>query len=165
MYGQTYYTNRFLKFALGQIADKYEVLKKRIEAVKNASDVMKDDMQATLTALKHLQRNSFFRTVGNYKGMNQRIWFCKKLPDIVKYIAHGIYFNAPILNDGIYRLQTKDIATLYEIWCFIEVSHIVKEKLHLSNEDIDHRNRMEMNGLFTWDLGKENIRASFPKMM
>ena len=31
------------------------------------------------------------------------------------------------LNDGIYKLQTKDIATLYEIWCFIEVSHIVKE--------------------------------------
>lgn len=88
--------NRFLKFALGQIADKYEVLKKHIEAVKNASDVMKDDMQATLTALKHLQRNSFFRTVGNYKGMNQESLVLQKLPDIVKYIAHGIYFNAPI---------------------------------------------------------------------
>ncbi len=56
--------NRFLKFALGQITDKYEVLKKRIKAVKNASDVMKDDMQATLTILKHLQRNPFFRTIG-----------------------------------------------------------------------------------------------------
>lgn len=68
------------------------------------------------------------------------------------------------LNDGIYRLQTKDIATLYEIWCFIEVSHIVKEKLHLSDEDIDHRNRMEMNGLFTWDLGKgEHSRILFKK--
>lgn len=52
--------NRFTKFALGQIADKYEGLKKRIEAVKNASDVMKDDMQVTLTTLKHLQRNPFF---------------------------------------------------------------------------------------------------------
>lgn len=68
------------------------------------------------------------------------------------------------LNDGIYRLQTKDIATLYEIWCFIEVSHIVKEKLHLSDEDIDHRNRVEMNGLFTWDLGKgEHSRILFKK--
>lgn len=42
--------NRFLKFALGLITDKYEVLKKRIEAVKNASDVMKSDMQTTLTS-------------------------------------------------------------------------------------------------------------------
>ena len=58
--------NRFLKFALGQITDRYEILKKRIEAIKNASDVMKEDMQATLATLKHLQRNPFFRTVGNY---------------------------------------------------------------------------------------------------
>ena len=68
------------------------------------------------------------------------------------------------LNDGIYRLQTKDIATLYEIWCFIEVSHIVKEQLHLNDEDIDHHNRMEMNGLFTWELGKgEHSRILFKK--
>lgn len=157
--------NRFLKFALGQIADKYEVLKKRIEAVKNASDVMKDDMQATLTTLKHLQRNPFFRTVGNYKGMNQESLVLQKATGYSQvYRTWSLLHRSYSLNDGIYRLQTKDIATLYEIWCFIEVSHIVKEKLHLSDEGIDHRNRMEMNGLFTWDLGKgEHSRILFKK--
>lgn len=157
--------NRFLKFALGQIADKYEVLKRRIEAVKNTSDVMKDDMQATLTTLKHLQRNPFFRTVGNYKGMNQESLVLQKATGYSQvYRTWNLLQRSYSLNDGIYRLQTKDIATLYEIWCFIEVSHIVKEKLHLSNEDIDHRNRMEMNGLFTWDLGKgEHSRILFKK--
>lgn len=147
--------NRFLKFALRQITDKYEVLKKRIEAMKNASDVMKDDMQATLTTLKYLQRNPFFCTVGNYKGMNQESLVLQKATGYSQvYRTWSLLQRSYSLNDGIYRLQTKDIATLYEIWCFIEVSHIVKEKLHLSDEDIDHRNRMEMNGLFTWDLGK-----------
>lgn len=157
--------NRFLKFALGQIADKYEVLKKHIEVVKNASDVMKDDMQATLTALKHLQRNPFFRTIGNYKGMNQESLVLQKATGYSQvYRTWSLLQRSYSLNDGICRLQTKDIATLYEIWCFIEVSHIVKEKLHLSNEDIDHRNRMEMNGLFTWDLGKgEHSRILFKK--
>lgn len=157
--------NRFLKFALGQITDKYEVLKKRIEAVKNASDVMKDDMQATLTILKHLQRNPFFRTVGNYKGMNQESLALQKATGYSQvYRTWSLLQRSYSLNDGIYRLQTKDIATLYEIRCFIEVSHIVKEKLHLSDEDIDHRNRMEMNGLFTWDLGKgEHSRILFKK--
>ena len=157
--------NRFLKFALGQITDKYEVLKKRIEAVKNASDVMKDDMQATLTILKHLQRNPFFRTIGNYKGMNQESLALQKATGYSQvYRTWSLLQRSYSLNDGIYRLQTKDIATLYEIWCFIEVSHIVKEKLHLSDEDIDHRNRMEMNGLFTWDLGKgEHSRILFKK--
>lgn len=157
--------NRFLKFALGQITDKYAVLKKRIEAVKNASDVMKDDMQATLATLKHLQRNPFFRTVGNYKGMNQESLVLQKAIGYSQvYRTWSLLRRSYSLNDGIYRLQTKDIATLYEIWCFIEVSHIVKEKLHLSDEDIDHKNRMEMNGLFTWDLGKgEHSRILFKK--
>jgi len=157
--------NRFLKFALGQITDKYEALKKRIEAVKNASDVMKADMQTTLATLKHLQRNPFFRTVGNYKGMSQESLILQKATGYSQvYRTWTLLRCSYSLNDGVYRLQTKDIATLYEIWCFIEVSHIVKEKLHLSDEDIDHRNRMEMNGLFTWDLGKgEHSRILFRK--
>lgn len=157
--------NRFLKFALGQITDRYEILKKRIEAIKNAPDVMKEDMQATLATLKHLQRNPFFRTVGNYKGMNQESLVLQKATGYSQiYRTWSLLHRSYSLNDGIYRLQTKDIATLYEIWCFIEVSHIVKEKLHLSDEDIDHRNRMEMNGLFTWDLGKgEHSRILFKK--
>ena len=157
--------NRFLKFALGQITTKYESLKKRIEAVKNASEVMKEDMRTTLAVLKHLQRNPFFRTVGNYKGMSQESLVLQKATGYSQvYRTWSLLRRSYSLNDGIYRLQTKDIATLYEIWCFIEVSHIVKEKLHLSDDDIDHRNRMEMNGLFTWDLGKgEHSRILFKK--
>lgn len=157
--------NRFLKFAISRITDKYESLKNRIEAVKNASDTMKEDMQATLEELRRLQRNPFFRTVGKYKGMRQESPVLQKATGYSQvYRTWNILSQSFSLNDGIYRLQTKDIATLYEIWCFIEVSHIVKEKLHLTDEDIDQRNRMEMNGLFTWDLGKgEHSRILFKK--
>lgn len=58
----------------------------------------------------------------------------------------------------------EDIATLYEIWCFIEVSHIVKDQLRLQDEDVEHRNRLEMNGVFSWELGKgEHSRILFRK--
>ena len=68
------------------------------------------------------------------------------------------------LNDGLFRLQSKDIATLYEIWCFIIISHIVKEQLGMSADEVDHQNRMEMGGLFTWDMGKgERSRILFKK--
>ena len=157
--------NRFLKFALSQITKKYETLKKRIEVIKNASDVMKEDMQVTLATLRHLQQNPFFRTVGNYKGLSQESLVLQKATGYSQvYRTWSLLQRSYSLNDGIYRLQTKDIATLYEIWCFIEVSHIVKEQLHIDDEDIDHRNRMEMNGLFTWELGKgEHSRILFKK--
>lgn len=157
--------NRFLKFAITQIADKYAKLKKRIEDVKNTSETMKTKMEQTLNDLTHLQRNPFFRTVGRFKGINQESMVLQKATGYSQvYRTWNLLHRAYSLYDGIYKLQTKDIATLYEIWCFIEVSHIVKQQLHLSDEDLDHRNRMEMNGVFSWELGKgEHSRILFKK--
>ena len=156
--------NRFLKHALGQITTKYESLKKRIETLKGMSDPYKEDMREMLNTLKHLQRSPFFRTVGRFKGLTQESLVLQKATGYSQvYRTWNLLRRAYSLNEGIYRLQSKDIATLYEIWCFIEVSHIVKELLGI-DVDVDHRNRMEMNGIFTWELGKgEHSRILFKK--
>ena len=157
--------NRFLKFALSQITSKYDALKQRIENLNNVSEVKKQEMRNMLSTLQHLQRNPFFLSVGRYKGMSQESLVLHKATGYSQvYRTWNLLRRGYSLYDGMYRLQTKDIATLYEIWCFIEVSHIVKEKLQLSDTDVDHRNRMEMNGLFTWELGKgEHSRILFKK--
>lgn len=156
--------NRFLKYALGQIAAKYAILKKRIEAIKNTSESLKQEMNEVEKTLTHLQRNPFFRTVGRFKGLTQESLVLQKATGYSQiYRTWNLLRRAYSLNDGMYRLQSKDIATLYEIWCFIEVSHIVKEQLGF-DVDVDHRNRMEMNGVFTWELGKgEHSRILFKK--
>lgn len=157
--------NRFLKFALQQISKHYEELRQRIESVKNASDAMKATMLNTSNTLRRLQRNPFFRSVGTFKGMSQESMVLQKATGYSQvYRTWNLLRRAYSLNDELYRLQTKDIATLYEIWCFIEVSHIVKEQLHLENDDVEHRNCMEMNGVFSWELGKgEHSRILFRK--
>ncbi|WP_314710246.1 DUF2357 domain-containing protein [Prevotella denticola] len=157
--------NRFLKFALHQISKRYEKLRQRIEAVRTASDTVKAAMLATSETLKRLQHHPFFRTIGRFKGMSQESMVLQKATGYsLVYRTWNLLRRAYSLNDGLYRLQTKDIATLYEIWCFIEVSHIVKEQLHLEDEDVEHHNRMEMNGIFSWELGKgEHSRILFRK--
>lgn len=157
--------NRFLKFALHQISKRYEDLRQRIEAVKTASGTMKAAMLATSETLKRLQHHPFFRTIGRFKGISQESMVLQKATGYSQvYRTWNLLRRAYSLNDGLYRLQTKDIATLYEIWCFIEVSHIVKTQLHLDDEDVEHRNRMEMNGIFSWELGKgEHSRILFRK--
>lgn len=156
--------NRFLKHAIAQITTKYETLKNRIESLRGASAAFKEEMQDTLNTLKHLQRNPFFRTVGRFKGLNQESLVLQKASGYSQvYRTWNLLRRAYSLNDGFYRLQTKDIATLYEIWCFIEVSHIVRDLLG-EDVDIDHRNRMEMGGVFTWEMGKgEHSRILFKK--
>lgn len=157
--------NRFLKFALHQISKRYEDLRQRIEAIKTASGTMKSAMLATSETLKRLQHHPFFRTIGRFKGISQESMVLQKATGYSQvYHTWNLLRRAYSLNDGLYRLQTKDIATLYEIWCFIEVSHIVKAQLHLDDEDVEHRNRMEMNGIFSWELGKgEHSRILFRK--
>lgn len=157
--------NRFLKFALHQISKRYEDLRQRIEAVKTASGTMKAAMLATSETLKRLQHHPFFRTIGRFKGISQESMVLQKATGYSQvYRTWNLLRRAYSLNDGLYRLQTKDIATLYEIWCFIEVSHIVKAQLNLDDEDVEHRNRMEMNGIFSWELGKgEHSRILFRK--
>ena len=157
--------NRFLKFALHQISKRYEDLRQRIEAVKTASGTMKSAMLTTSETLNRLQHHPFFRTIGRFKGISQESMVLQKATGYSQvYRIWNLLRRAYSLNDGLYRLQTKDIATLYEIWCFIEVSHIVKAQLHLDDEDVEHRNRMEMNGIFSWELGKgEHSRILFRK--
>lgn len=157
--------NRFLKFALHQISKRYEDLRQRIEAVKTASGTMKSAMLATSETLKRLQHHPFFRTIGRFKGISQESLVLQKATGYSQvYRTWNLLRRAYSLNDGLYRLQTKDIAMLYEIWCFIGVSHIVKAQLHLDDEDVEHRNRMEMNGIFSWELGKgEHSRILFRK--
>ena len=156
--------NRFLKYALEQISTKYETLKKRIEAIRNTSETLKQEMDEVVKTLTHLKRNPFFRTVGRFKGLTQESLVLQRATGYSQvYRTWNLLRRAYSLNDGMYRLQSKDIATLYEIWCFIEVSHIVKKQLG-KDIDVDHRNRMEMSGVFTWELGKgEHSRILFRK--
>lgn len=156
--------NRFLKHALGQITSKYALLKSRIESLKEVSPEFKAEMREMLDTLKHLQRNPFFRTVGRFKGLNQESMVLQKATGYSQvYRTWNLLRRSYSLNEGMYRLQSKDIATLYEIWCFIEVSHIVKELLGTDIE-AEHRNRMEMGSFFTWELGKgEHSRILFKK--
>lgn len=157
--------NRFLKYALAQIIGKYETLKSYIEDNKNASEELRHEMNACLDTMRHLYRNPFFRTVGRFKGLNQESLVLQKATGYSQvYRTWNMLRRAYSLQDGMYKLQTKDIATLYEIWCFIEVSHIVREQLGITKEDVEHRNRMEMNGVFTWELGRgEHSRILFRK--
>lgn len=157
--------NRFLKFALAEIAKKYDILKRRIEGLENTSATFMGEMGETKKRMQSLRRHPFFRSVGQFKGLSQESLVLQKATGYSDvYRTWSLLRRAYSLNEGLFRLQSKDIATLYEIWCFIVVSHIVKEQLGISADDVDHRNRMEMGGLFTWDMGKgERSRILFRK--
>ena len=156
--------NRFLKHTLQMIQKRYSALAKRVFEL-NISDPEKERIKATADTLQHLVRNPFFRTIGKFEGLKQESLILQRDVNYSKvYRTSAILRKSFNLNDGLYRMETKDIATLYEIWCFIQVEKVVKELFREQDIDVttDHQNRMEMHSLFTYDLGKgEHSRIVF----
>ena len=110
--------NRFLKFALHQISKRYEDLRQRIEAIKTASGTMRAAMLATSETLKRLQHHPFFRTIGRFKGISQESMVLQKATGYSQvYRTWNLLRRAYSLNDGLYRLQTKDITRVRDKDC------------------------------------------------
>ena len=155
--------NRFLKHALLTIQKRYSSLATRVlSQVGNLADTRKKYIAKTRDELNRLSRHPFFRTVGPYEGLKQESLVLQRDVHYSKvYRTFSILQKSFSLNDGLYRMETKDIATLYEIWCFIQVEKVVKE---LTGTEPEQYSRTEMSGIFTYNLGKgEHSKIIFKK--
>ena len=110
----------------------------------------KAEMLQVKQEIKGLVQHSFFRNIGKFKGLQQENLTLQRAIGYAEVYRTWLLLNkAYSLEDGLYKLETKDIATLYEIWCFIEVKKIVEEVLDLK---ADKTKTVEMKGLFDFEL-------------
>ena len=155
--------NRFLKHALLTVQKRYATLAERVLLQDTRmADTHRDRIARTRDELNRLSRHPFFRTVGPFDGIKQESLVLQKDVNYSKvFHIYTILKKSFSLNDGLYRMETKDIATLYEIWCFIQVEKVVKE---LTGAEAEQHSRTEMSGLFTYSLGKgEHSKIIFKK--
>ena len=145
--------NRFLKHALLTVQRRYATLAARVLAQDSrVADSHRDSIARTRDELTRLSRHPFFRTVGAYEGLRQVSLVLQKEVNYSRiFRIYAILQKSFSLNDGLYRMETKDIATLYEIWCFIQVEQVVRE---LTGTEPEQHSRAELSGLFTYNLGK-----------
>lgn len=148
------YENRFFKYAVAQVAASYSRLSSRILQTSDLSDFLRNDILSTVKRLDLISKNPFFRNIGRFKGLkqgslvlqNDSFYSCI-------YRTWVLLMQSYSLNEGLYNLETKDIATLYEIWCFIEMKRIVQEQLGEDTEVVNV-NRNELSGSFVLNLNK-----------
>lgn len=155
--------NRFLKHALLTVQKRYSALAERVLLQDTRmADTHRDRIARTRDELNRLSRHPFFRTVGPFDGIKQESLVLQKDVNYSKvFRIYTILQKSFSLNDGLYRMETKDIATLYEIWCFIRVEKVVKE---LTDTEPEQQSRTEMSGLFSYSLGKgEHSKIIFKK--
>lgn len=123
--------NRFLKYALNNIADRFKHVRKNVMKVLKADNVdMLNQIRQMDEELTALSNDPFFRGIGTFKGFTQDSLVMKQAAGYRDIYEQWIILQCGYdLQDGIMQLEVKDISELYEIWCFIKVKNIVQHIL------------------------------------
>lgn len=162
--------NRFFKFAVATIAAKHDRLAARVhfEAERSVGSEagsegkkrkdfkeLSKEVSETSTELKRLKNQPFFRGIGPFTGFKQVSLVLQQAPGYAQMMRIYAILNALYdLQDGLYGLETKNIADLYELWCFIEVKNQVARALDVDTKTIKHTNRTETGDWFGEDPKK-----------
>ena len=126
--------NRFLKYALFNIADRFKRVQTNLLSVLNIENLdLLNQLQEMDEGLATLTNDPFFRGIGAFKGFSQDSLVMKQAAGYRDVYENWIILQCGYdLQEGVMQLEVKDISELYEIWCFIKVKnmvqHILREK-------------------------------------
>ena len=143
--------NRFLKYAINNIADRFKSVLRNVKQVLNAEKVeLQNQIQKMDEELTALSNDPFFRGIGSFKGFTQDSLVMKQAAGYRDIYEQWIILQCGYdLQDGVMQLEVKDISELYEIWCFIKVKNIVQHILRNTAYARMDGNKLEGNFIKT----------------
>lgn len=122
--------NQFLKFVMKQTLQRFTTVSQHIRNTVSRPKVMDAQLDKMNDELQRLVCHPFFRNIGSFKGFAQDSLVMKKSPNYRIIYQKWIELLCGYeLEEGVNKLETKDIAILYEIWCFLKVKNIVADIL------------------------------------
>ena len=122
--------NQFLKFVMKQTLQRFTTVSQHIRNTVSRPRVMDAQLDKMNDELQRLVSHPFFRNIGSFKGFAQDSLVMKKSPNYRIIYQKWIELLCGYeLEEGVNKLETKDIAILYEIWCFLRVKNIVADIL------------------------------------
>lgn len=130
--------NRFFKHAVFQTLRRYKKVKLFIE--RRFSNSITENFKAELSyiekQLEIISVNPFFRTIDDFQGIKQESLVLQKATGYSTIYKSWIMLNSGLkFLDGIQKIELKNIAELYQIWCFLEIKNVLKSLLGKENPD------------------------------
>jgi len=122
--------NRFLKYAVGQVVSMYRRLKVFVVSRFAVSEAFKEELDSVELALVGILNHSFFKKVSAYSGLRQESLVLQRASGYNTVYRCWIMLQQGFSAwDGLQKIQLKNIAELYQIWCFIQFESILEELL------------------------------------
>ncbi len=133
--------NKFFKHAVSQTLRRYKKVKTFIEKsfTNNITESFKKELQTIEKQFETISANPFFRTIDEFQGVKQESLVLQKATGYSTIYKSWIMLNSGLkFLEGIQKIELKNIADLYQIWCFLEIKNILQNLLGKDNpDDID----------------------------
>lgn len=141
------FENRFIKYILKSI------LKRLIDVKVNYTKLKRDTDKEIIKSIDRMNKEiekrvefSFLKDVGDLYTLNSLSLVLNMAPgyrDVYKYYL--MLIKGLSLNGEVFKISVKDLALLYEYWCFIKLNSLLKNKYKLLKQDLV---RIDNSGLF-----------------
>lgn len=152
--------NRLVKYMLKETVKRLELLKKQYFQLQRQEDyVITDKINTMIKNINRRINNSFLSEVESVTantGMSLVFSMAPGYRELYKYylmLQRGLDITGDVFN-----ISVKDLAILYEYWCFIKLNSILKDKYDLISQDII---RAEGNSLTVTLVKGQNSRVKY----
>jgi hypothetical protein len=133
--------NKFFKHAVFQTLRRYKKVKSFIEKrfANSITASFKNELDIIQKRFETISANPFFRSVDEFQGIKQESLVLQKATGYSTIYKSWIMLNSGLkFLEGIQKIELKNIADLYQIWCFLEIKNVLQNLLGKNNpDDID----------------------------
>lgn len=130
--------NRFFKHAVSQTLRRFKKVKSFIEKrfSNSITDLFKVELNSIEKQFETISANPFFRTIDEFQGIKQESLVLQKATGYSTIYKSWIMLNSGLkFLEGIQKIELKNIADLYQIWCFLEIKNVLQNLLGKDNPD------------------------------
>lgn len=145
------FENRIIKYMIKNIVKRLKLVKKRYtngneHNNKNVDIDLVDKIDMMNAKLVRHISNTFLKDVGDIYTVNSLSLVLNMAPgykDVYKYYI--MLLKGLMMREGFFKSSTKNIALLYEYWCFIKLNTLLRNKYNLVRQDFI---KFDNSGLF-----------------
>ncbi|KAA1178485.1 restriction endonuclease-like protein [Paenibacillus sp. B2(2019)] len=138
--------NRFIRWMMERIHGKLKELKGRWKKRNRTPDpLLIKRLDTMLTQLERVLKMDFLREAGVLKQMSVTLVLQMAPGYREVYRCYLMLLKGLSIQSDLFRLSMKDVAQLYEYWCFLKLNQLLGQKYKLVKQDIIKVNR---NGIF-----------------
>lgn len=131
--------NQFFKYSIFHLLQKFISIKNKLlnSSAQRMSDEFKDELSHIEKQLSFITHHPFFKQISGFRGIKQESLVMQKASGYSSLFRSWIVLKRGIdFLDGVNKIELKNIADLYQIWCFIEMKNMIQSIVKKQPEEI-----------------------------